>query len=131
MLVQMRGPNLHRTGRDSLLFLSCRWSFLRQSYGTRIKCFLTQPAWRALSRQLAATSSQRSRIRDAIEEVFQTLVDFPNLIWKAVDYIDGSEADATELQQLIEQTRLFRASYKRVSTRMEDALQEAGMDCFI
>lgn len=128
MLVQMRGPNLHRTGRDSLLFLSFRWSFLRRSYKTRTKCFLTEPAWRALSRHLAASSPRRSRLSDATEEIFQKVVDFPALMWKAVDYIDGSEADPTELQELIDQTHLFRESHNRVLTRMEDALQEDGME---
>ena len=128
MLVQMRGPNLHRTGRDSLLFLSCRWSFLRRSFQTRSECFLTEPGWRALSRHLAASSPRRSRLSDAIEEVFQTIVDIPGLIWKAVDYIDGPEADPTELQELIDQTHLFRASYKRLQTRIEDALPEVGME---
>lgn len=124
----MRGPRLHRTGRDSLLFLSCRWSFLRRSFQTRSKCFLTEPAWRALSRDLAANSPRRSRLSDAIEEVFQTIVDIPSLYLKAVDYIDGSEADPTEVQELINETHLVRARNKRLQTRIEDALQEAGME---
>ena len=128
MLVQMRGPNLHRTGRDGLLFLSCRWACLQRSFQTRSKCFLTEPEWRALSRHLAASSPRRSRLSDAIEDGFQTILDIPDLIWKAVDYIDGSEADPTQLQELIDQTHLFRASYKRVQTRIEDALPEAGME---
>ena len=128
MLVQMRGPNLHRTGRDSLLFLSLRWSFIRRSFQTRGKCFLTEPGWRALSRHLAASSPRRSRLSDAIEGVFQTLVDIPGHIWKTVDYIDGPEADPTELQELIDQTHLFRASYETLQTRIEDALPEAGME---
>ena len=124
----MRGPNLHRTGRDRLLFLSCRWSFLRRSSQTRSKCFLREPAWRALSRHLAASSPRRSRLSDAVEEVFQTIVDIPELIWKAGDYIDDSEADRTELQELIDQTHLVRARYKSLHTRIEDALREADME---
>ena len=124
----MRGPNLHRTGRDSLLFLSCRWSFLRRAFQTRSKCFLTEPRWRALSRHLAASTPRRSTLSDATEEFFQTLVEIHGLTWKAADYVDGSEADPTRLQELVAQTHLFRASYKRLHKRIEDALPEAGME---
>lgn len=123
----MRGPNLHRTGRDSLLFLSCRGSFFLQCLHTRSKCFLAEPAWRALSRHLANSSPRRSKLSDATEEVFQMVVDLPEFIWKVVDYIDGPEADPTELQELIDQTHLIRANYKSFQTRIEDALEKAGM----
>ena len=124
----MRGPSLHRTGRDRLLFLSCRWSFLCRSLQTRSECFLREPTWRALSRHLAASSPRRSRLSDAVEEVLQTIVDIPDLIWKAGDCIDDPEANPKELQALIDQTHLVRARYKSCHTRFEDELRGAGME---
>ena len=126
--MQIRGPDRHRTGRDSLLFLSCRWSFLLQSFHTRRKCFLTESAWRALSRRLAESSSRRTKLSDSTEEVYQTVIDLPELIFKAVDYIDGPEVDPIKLHELISQTHLYRASYKSLHTRVGDALEEAGLE---
>ncbi len=60
--------------------------------------------------------------------MFQTVVDLPGFIFKAVDYIDGPEADPTKLQELIYQTHLYRANYKSLQTRVGDALEDAGLE---
>ena len=77
---------------------------------------------------MAESSPRRSRLSDATEEVFQTVIDLPGFIFTAVDYIDGPEADPTKLSELIHQTHLYRASYKSLHTRVGDALEEAGLE---
>ena len=77
---------------------------------------------------MAETSPRRSRISDATEEVYQTVVDLPDFIFKAVDYIDGRGADPTKLQELIRQAHLYRSTYKSLQKRVGDALEEAGLE---
>ena len=60
--------------------------------------------------------------------MFQTVVDIPEFVFTAVDYIDGPDADPTKLQGMIQQTHLCRATYKRLHMRVGDILKEAGLE---
>ena len=77
---------------------------------------------------MTESSPRRSRLSDAAEEVFQTVIDLPGFMFNAVDYIEGSEADPTKLQELIHQTHLYRNKYKRLQSRVGEALEEAGLE---
>ena len=60
-----------------------------RSYDNRGPCFLAEPSWRRLSRDLAKHPSLQSTLSDESEEVFHTFVDLPGFIHPAVDYIDS------------------------------------------
>ena len=77
---------------------------------------------------MAESSPRRSRLSDATEEVFQTVIDLPEILFNAVDYIDGPEADRTKLQELIQQMHQYRAKYKSLQARVGEALESAGVE---
>lgn len=60
--------------------------------------------------------------------MFQTVIDLPEIMFNAVDYIDGPEADRTKLQELIQQTHQYRAKYKSLQMRVGEALESAGLE---
>lgn len=68
-----------------------------QSFQTRKKCFLAEPGWRQLSRDLNESSTQRSAFHDAREEVIQEIVEYLAYIVQAVDCMH----DGMPQQQLL------------------------------
>ena len=127
-LMRIRGPERHRMGIDATVFLACRYSLIMQSFQTRKKCFLAEPGWRQLSRDLNESSTQRSAFHDAREEVFQEVVEYPAYIVHAVDYMHDGVPQQQLLQELVRRGHQYRSSYKGIHNRMVEALQEAGQE---
>ena len=96
-----------------------------RSYDNRGPCFLAEPGWRRLSRDLAQHPSLQSTLSDEREEMFQKFVDLPGFIHPAVDYIDGLRQSAAKLQELVRQGHLYRSKYEMLQQRTSNALKDA------
>ena len=130
-LMRLRGPDRHRSGYDSTIFLACRYTIIVEAFQTKKSCFLAEPAWRQLSWELRERSELQSPFYAACEEVFHVSAEFPGYVAEALKCMTGSPSDVTLLRDLISQGHHHRACHKRVQARMAESLKEAGQEPFL
>lgn len=127
-LMRIRGPDRHRTGFASSVFLACRFTIIIEAYQSRKPCFLAIPEWKQLSRELQARPELQTPFHSAREEVFQTIVDFPGFVAESVEFMSSGDRDMTILRDLVRQGHTHRSNYKRVQNSLIETLREAGSE---
>ncbi|MCJ1274626.1 hypothetical protein MMC21_002423 [Puttea exsequens] len=130
-LMRLRGPDRHRTGFGLAVFMSVRYSIILQSIQSREECFLNEPSWRALSREIkliAPIKTRSSALDDAKEDFFQEFVASPGFLARAINYMEVNGTDREILQDLVREGHIHRSSYKTIWARTIDALCEAGQE---
>ena len=127
-LIRLRGPDRHRRGYDSSVFLSCRYTMMMEAFLTRRPCFLAAPEWKRLSRYLYENSEQKSPFHALREDIFQEMVDFPGFTAEAVDYMSTGSRDSIALRELIRRGHSHRSNYKQLHLRTFEVLKTAGQE---
>jgi hypothetical protein len=88
-LMKMRGPARHRTGFDREIFLAYRHALVISAFEADRPCFLDEPEWRQLSRQIyedlcaSGVVGDKLDIFDAAESFFREMAPLPGLICEA------------------------------------------------
>ena len=127
-LIRLRGPDRHRHGFGSIVFLSCRYTLILEAYQTKTPCFLALPEWKQLSRELQETSEFQGPLSDAREDLFQEAVTVPGYVCTVVQYMTNGGPDATTLRNLIRQGHEIRSNYKHLHSRLHNILKDAGQE---
>ena len=127
-LIQLRGVARHRTDVDRVLFMTCRYAILLESFQTGKGCFLAAARWRKLSQEIHDSLSNRSAHEDAREELFQETVQHPGYVMDSVAYMASGGKDRSVLQDLIRRGHMHRSNHKAIYNRWIGALREAGQE---
>ena len=127
-LMQLRGPNRHRTGVDREIFLASRFSLVVQSYQTGKPCFLSSTSWRELSREIHNSSPKQSAFDDAREDYFQEILHHPEYVMGSVRYMASGGRNRSVLQDLVRRGHMHRSNHKAIYDRFIDAWREAGQE---
>lgn len=127
-LMRLRGPDRHRTGIDSAVFLACRYTLIIEAFQGRKPCFLATPQWKQLSRDLAEQAEQQSPFNTAREDYFQEISALPGFAVEAVDFMSSGGRDTSALRDLIRQGHRHRSSTKTVQARLTETLRDAGQE---
>ena len=135
-LMKMRGPARHRTGFDREIFLAYRHALVIQSFEVQTPCFLNEPEWRELSRQIyedmcaSGAVGDKLDIFDAAESFFQEMAPLPGLMCDARN-IGGLASKANSDSETIAKSLLDRAinhrtNLKSAHMRFRAALKRLG-----
>jgi len=135
-LMKMRGPARHRTGFDREMFLAYRHALIIQSFETLTPCFLNEPEWRELSRQIYEDMCASGAVGDkldvfaAAESFFQEMAPLPGLLCDARD-IAGlarktNRAPKDIAKNLLDQAINHRANLKSAYICFRAALKRLG-----
>ena len=127
-LIRLRGPDRHRHGFDSTIFLSCRYTLILEAYQSRTPCFLALPEWKQLSRYLQETSEFQSPLSTVREDMFQEAVGVPGYVTTVVDCMTNDRPDVGILSNLVRQGHRLRSNYKSLHSRFHNILRDAGQE---
>ncbi|KAK5940954.1 hypothetical protein PMZ80_006231 [Knufia obscura] len=135
-LMRARGPAKHRHGFDREIYLAYRYTLIIEAFQEDVPCFLAEPAWLQMSREVhsdlktASVTPARLEIFDLAEEYYASMVTCPEIcanarsIWQAKQ--NGTPPPCNRAE-LIEKTIIARTTFKGTFTRFEAALKRAGV----
>ena len=127
-LILLRGPDRHRTGFDSSVFLSCRYTMMIEAFNSKKPCFLAQPEWKQLSRELQESSDFQSPFHTVREDIYQEVIDSPGYVAEALVAMSDGSRDTTALRDLIRRGHTHRTNYKDLHARFVETLRDAGQE---
>jgi len=127
-LIRLRGPDRHRTGFGSSVFLSCRYTLMIEAFNSKKPCFLALPEWKQLSRELQENSEFQSPFQTVREDIFQEVVDIPGYVTEAVESLTNDSYDSIALRGLIRRGHKHRSNYKDLHARLVNTLRDAGQE---
>jgi hypothetical protein len=135
-LMKMRGPARHRTGFDREIFLAYRHALIIQAFEVQTPCFLDEPEWRQLSRDIyedmcaAGVVGDKLDVFEAAESFFREMVQLPGLIWDARHMALLAETTNSDIktvaQTLSDRATNHRANLKSTHMRLRAALKRIG-----
>ena len=127
-LIRLRGPDRHREGYDSSVFLACRYTLMIEAYHSRKPCFLALPEWKRLSRELQENSEFQSPLHTVREDIWQAVVEIPGFVIDTVHYMTDGSRDPNVLRNLVRQGHHHRSNNKYLQARLIEALRELGQE---
>ena len=135
-LMKMRGPAKHLTGFDRQIFLAYRHALIISAFEAEIPCFLAEPEWRQLSRQIyeetcaSGVVGDKLDIFDATESFFQEMAPLPGLIYEARNIAQvastTNRARKVIVKNLSDRAISHRAGLKSAHMRFRAALKRLG-----
>ena len=127
-LIQLRGPDRHRTGFGRLVFAACRSSLIMDAFEKRVPCFLAEPAWRKLCWEIHSDLRLSASLGDSYEEYFQELVSYPAYLGRTSGFVQDVDANPTDLEDLRNEGLAHRSNFRSVHTRMGEELVALGLE---
>ena len=124
-LIQLRGPDRHRSGFGRLVFLACRTSVIMDAFQQSIPCFLEAPPWRRLCWDLHQDRSHAPLIVTN-EEYFQELVGYPALLKEVNQAIRNPQTKTERFSRLRTKALTHRSSFRSIHDRMGQEMLAAG-----
>ncbi|CAI7639671.1 unnamed protein product [Penicillium pancosmium] len=82
-LMQLRGPRMHEDGFGYNLYLACRNTLVTAALVSGEACFLEQPGWQQLNKDLATKNARNpnsSVLEDIAERAFREVVKLPGFV---------------------------------------------------
>ncbi|KEF54815.1 uncharacterized protein A1O9_09257 [Exophiala aquamarina CBS 119918] len=139
LLMRLRGPDKHRHGLDRDCFLAYRHTIVIEAFQKDEECFLAQPEWLELSRQvheemrISGISPARRELFDLAEEFYLENVHIPATFRDArhTDFVKETlspEGFHNFLEGLLERARQHRYKLKSINVRFRAALQKTGLE---
>jgi hypothetical protein len=135
-LMKMRGPARHRTGFDREIFLAYRHALVIQAFEVETPCFLDEPEWRQLSRQIyedvcaSGVVGDKRDIFAAAESFFQEMVPLPGLICDARNIAQLAHKANSDCKTIAESLSVratkYRAGLKSAHMLLRAALTRLG-----
>ena len=124
-LIQLRGPDRHRSGFGRLVFLACRTSVIMDAFQRSIPCFLEAPPWRKLCWDLHQDTSHGPLIFTN-EEYFQELVGYPAFLRDVEQAIGNPDTTSERFSRLHTKALTHRSSFRSIHDRMGQEMLAAG-----
>ena len=137
-LMKIRGPARHRWGFDREIFLAYRHALVIQCFEVQTPCFLDEPEWLELSRQIfedmcaSGVVGDKLDLFDAMHSFFVEMTPLPGLMCDARNIAGLARAKHTDSKtianELIGRATIHRAKLKGTHMRMKEALKRLGHD---
>lgn len=137
-LMRARGPEVHRFGFDREMFIAYRHTVIIEAAQRDEPCFLSEPAWRELSKNIFHDLRSQGEERfietfDLAEMQYETMLEIPDLLHrckhfhkffkKERDQFPTLEAFVTDLVQRVQQVR---GRFKQWFVRFKIAMNKTG-----
>jgi Fungal specific transcription factor domain/Fungal Zn(2)-Cys(6) binuclear cluster domain len=140
-LMRVRGPERHRYGFDREIFMAFRHTIIIESFQTDETCFLSEPKWRALSRDIhedirsSGIDAGQMELFDLTEMFYDEMLLLPAILHdgKHLESEFNSQKDrfssvAEFRDDLIERCNSSRAGLKGFYARFRACLSKLGYD---
>ncbi len=127
-LIRLRGPAAHRTGIAKAVFMACRFSLIMESFSRRTPCFLAEPTWRRLCKELHASSPLRGPVADSTEDFFQEIVSYPNYLRHAWQVMQLGAPDSGSVYSSLSQCQRLRNAFRALQARIVASFEDAGLN---
>jgi Fungal specific transcription factor domain len=135
-LMKMRGPARHRTGFDREIFLAYRHALVIQAFEVQTPCFLDEPEWRQLSRDIyedrcaSGVVGDKLDVFEASESFFLEMVQLPKLMCDAGNMAQLASTTNSDIKtaarNLSDRATNHRANLKSAYMRLRAALKRLG-----
>jgi len=135
-LMKMRGPARHLRGFDREIFLAYRHALIISAFEAQTPCFLDDPEWRQLCRQIyedvctSGVEGDKLDIFEAAEIFFREMASLPGLICEARNITQVANTTKTDrriiIKKLSDRTISHRAGLKSAYMQFRAALKRLG-----
>jgi hypothetical protein len=135
-LMKMRGSTRHRTGFDREIFLAYRHALIIQAFEAETPCFLDEPEWRQLSREIyedtcaSGVVGDKLDVFEAAESFSQEMAPLPGLIYDARNMAQLASTTNSDIKtvarNLSDRATKHRANLKSAYMRFRAALKRLG-----
>jgi hypothetical protein len=135
-LMKMRGPARHRTGFDREIFLAYRHALIIQAFEAETPCFLDEPEWRQLSREIyedmcaSGILGDKLDLFEAAESFFREMAPLPGLMCDARSMAQLARTTNSDIKivagNLSDRATKHRANLKGAHMRFRAALKRLG-----
>lgn len=127
-IMRLRGPERHRTGHGSAIFLAYRNSLVIEAFLSRQPCFLDTPPWRALSEELNRTSPMfQGPLLEAAGDMFMETVTIPRYHADCI-HAATAEFQETALRALVSRGQTHRTHLRDLKARVDGALKATNQE---
>ncbi len=140
-LMRMRGPERHRYGFDREIFLAFRHTIVIEAFENDGPCFLSEPAWRALSRDVhedirsSGINPDQMKLFDLTEKFYEEMLLLPAILHESKHLKEAYRESGVEFpglgefkQHLIQRCHQSRAGLKGFYARFRASLATLGYD---
>lgn len=135
-LMKMRGAARHRTGFDREMFIAYRHALIIQAFEAQTPCFLNEPEWRQLCRQIYEDMCASGLVKDkldlfaALDTFLQEMAQLPELAYEARNITQVARTtnsdSKTIAKNLSARAAKNRANLKSAHMRFRAALKRLG-----
>lgn len=135
-LMKIRGPARHRTGFDREIFLAYRHALIIQAFEVQTPCFLDEPEWRQLSREIYEDMCANGVVGDkldvfeAAESFFQEMAQLPRLMCDTDNMAQLASTTNSDIKTVVrnlsDRATNHRANLKSSHMRLRAALKRLG-----
>lgn len=140
-LMRARGAERHRYGFDREIFLAFRHTILIEAFEKDEPCFLSEPAWRALSRDVhedirsSGINPDQMKLFDLTEDFYEEMLLLPAILHDAKHFKEAYRESGIEIQtlagfkeHLIQRCYQSRAGLKSFYAKFRACLTTLGYD---
>ena len=140
-LMRARGPERHRYGFDREIFLAFRHTIVIEAFEKDEPCFLGEPAWCVLSRDVhedirsSGINPDQMKLFDLTEEFYEEMLLLPAILHDAKHFKEAFSEDGIEIQtlagfkqDLIQRCYHSRAGLKSFYAKFRASLVTLGYD---
>ena len=134
-LMKMRGPQRHRYGFDREIFVACRHNVIIEAFHTDEPCFLNEPDWIQVSRDIYNDLIEGVENEDTLElfhlaeTFYEEMLAIPALLFKAKNFRTAYKQEKGDFpssqqfrQELIRRVVISRSNLKAFYARFEGCL---------
>ncbi|MCJ1339617.1 hypothetical protein MMC09_004907 [Bachmanniomyces sp. S44760] len=121
-LLQLRGPERHRTGFDRVLFLACRHPIAMECFHKEQPCFLDSEPWRELCEVNKNSPSFPTPLSEVREEMFLEMIRLPGYIHNVVQAANNN-LSPLRFRELLTIGLEHRASLKAIQLNTMNAFE--------
>ena len=131
-LIYARGPELATSTKfDKVMFMAYRNALLISAFEKGTACFLAEPAWVEVCRQIMAEHADDSPYGTLTEDLFQIMVMIPGLVKDATDLESIGKAGSPELMvemmnDVLRRAFSFRHELRQLRARIQSRIRAAG-----
>ena len=121
-LIQLRGPNRHRSGFGRQVFLACRYSIIFEAFVNRGPCFLETRPWRDLLQDIKDELGSSNPLLLTTEICYQEMMTCPNYLRNAGDEVGSFDFRLGNLQALHAEGLTHRAKLQEIQARASNEM---------
>ena len=140
-LMRARGPDRHRHGFDREIFLAFRHTIVIEAFQKDGPCFLSEPAWRALSRdvhediRISGINSDQMKLFDLTEQFYEEMLLLAAILYDSKHFKEAYSESGVEIQtlagfkqDLVQRCYQNRAGLKSFYAKFRASLVPLGYD---